>query len=173
MNGTRRMRFVGGRVVDAIGTAREERHSREQVTPGEKRVPGSAEGAVHPLQSWNAMSVRELRAKCLGQLSWTRGYLQESHRGRLLATVARRFPDGMCPTLRERLARDLEHSPFWDCLATWLRVDSLVGLVAAWPELVPALAEFLSLEPIVLHRSPYARAKASTGNSDGESNPGR
>lgn len=163
MNSTHRVRFVGGHVVDAIGTARAERHPREQVTRGEERVPGSAEGAAHPLRSWNAMGVRELRAKCLGQLSWTRGYLQQPERGRLLATLARRFPDGMCPTLRERLARDLEHYPFWDCLATWLRVDSLVGLVAAWPELVPALAEFLSSEPIVLHRSPYARAKASTG----------
>ncbi len=163
MNGTHRVRFTGGRVVDVIGTAREERHPLEQVTPGEERVPGSAYGAVHPLRSWNAVSVRELRAKCLGQLSWTRGYLQESQRGRLLATLARRFPNGMCPTLRERLARDLEHYPFWDCVATWLRIDSLVGLVAAWPELVPALDEFLSSEPIVLHRSPYARAKASTG----------
>ncbi len=163
MNGTRRMRFVGGRVVDAIGIAREERAPREQVTPGEERVPRSAVGAVHPLRLWNAMGVRELRAKCLGQLSWTRGYLQQPQRERLLATVARRFPDRMYPTLRERLARDLEHYPFWDCLATWLRVDSLLGLVAAWPELVPALADFLSSEPIVLHRSPYARAKASTG----------
>lgn len=163
MNGTHRVRFVGGHVVDAIGAAREQRHPGEQVPPGEERVPGSTEGDAHPLRSWNAMSVRELRAKCLGQLSWTRGYLQESQRGRLLATLARRFPDGICPTLRERLARDLEHYPFWDCLATWLRVDSLLGLVAAWPELVPALAEFLSSEPIVLHRSPHARAKASTG----------
>jgi hypothetical protein len=166
VNGFRRVRLIKGRVFEAIGSARQGQNPRGRSTPGPAASPPRAGGAGQAFTSWKTSSVSELRAKCLGELSWTRGYLPQASRERLLTTVVNRFPNGMAPALRERLARDLEHYPFWDCLATWLRSDSVVGLVGAWPELVPALAEFLSSEPVALCRSPYGNGEPSQRASD-------